>query len=63
METLKDIYLFAWPAYLLIKYAALYVDREIRLNNEKTRYAYVKELGEGLLFNWRTLLWLYLLAI
>lgn len=54
-------YLAAYPVFAGLKAWAAWQRRELRFRNERTRLEWLDVFGSGIVFDWRTLLWFYLL--
>lgn len=54
-------YLIAYPFFAVVKAHAAWTLRELRYRNERTRLEWLRTFGDQLVFDWRTLLWVYLI--
>lgn len=54
-------FIAAYPVFALLKAYAANRLRRLRFGNDDTSLEWLQVYGDGILFNWRTLLWVYLL--
>lgn len=56
------IFIVAYPVFVGFKLHAALSHRRLRFKNESTRLEWLDVIGGGIIFDWRTLLWFYLIA-
>ena len=62
MELMTYLYLAAYPILFTLKAWAAWYRKDLRFRNDRTRLEWLQVFGDGLVFDWRTLLWAYLLT-